>query len=204
MISRRHLLMTGCAALAVPASGWTDTAHRDLGVSEAPEGVPRVRRWMMEDTTGNVVTNEDMLGKFTLIYFGYTACPDVCPTTLAVISEAMDALGDQAEQVVPLFITVDPDRDTAPLLREYTAFMHPSIVGLRGPRAYTDHMVKAFNARYEFHTPDPQHPERYSVDHTASVALVGPDGLLIKRYPHGTTGVQLAEDLSAILASGAQ
>ncbi|MCB1347164.1 MAG: SCO family protein, partial [Maritimibacter sp.] len=68
--------------------------HQDLGVSDDAQPEVLQRRWMMEDTYGNVVTNEDMLGKFTLIYFGYTGCPDVCPTTLSVIAETMDALGD--------------------------------------------------------------------------------------------------------------
>lgn len=197
MIDRRYFLAGAIAMSLVP--GHVFAQHQDLGVNEADASAPLQRRWMMEDTYGNVVTNEDMLGKFTLVYFGYTGCPDVCPTTLSVISEVMDDLGTQAEMLVPLFITVDPDHDTALLLREYTGFMHPSIVGLRGPKAYTDHMVKAFNARYEVHVPDPEYPDRYSIDHTASVALVGPDGLLIKRYPHGTTADEMAADLSAIL-----
>lgn len=204
MIDRRYFLAGTIAMSLMP--GHVFAQHQDLGVNDADADAdaPRQRRWMMEDTYGNVVTNEDMLGKFTLIYFGYTGCPDVCPTTLSVISEMLDKLGTQAERVVPLFITVDPDHDTALLLREYTGFMHPSIVGLRGPRAYTDHMVKTFNARYEVHVPDPEYPDRYSIDHTASVALVGPDGLLIKRYPHGTTADEMAADLSAILAEAPQ
>lgn len=198
MIDRR-IFIAGTIAMTVAAFPAL-SQHEDLGVSEDEIELPPQRRWMMEDTYGNAITNEDMQGKFTLIYFGYTGCPDVCPTTLALIAEAMDKLGEQAEMVVPLFVTVDPDRDTAVLLREYTGFMHPSIVGLRGPKAYTDHMVKVFNARYEVHVPDPEYPDRYSIDHTASVALVGPDGHLIKRYPHGTTAEQMATDLAEILS----
>ena len=198
MIDRRFFV---AGTLAMTVAGLPARAqHQDLGVSDDAQPEVLQRRWMMEDTYGNVVTNEDMLGKFTLIYFGYTGCPDVCPTTLSVIAETMDALGDQAERIVPVFVTVDPEHDTAQLLREYTGFMHPSIVGLRGPKAYTDHMVRVFNARYEVHVPDPDHPDRYSIDHTASVALVAPDGFLIKRYPHGTTADQMSSDLSAILA----
>ncbi len=200
MIDRRTILVAAaCAVLAQPGHG----QHQDLGVSETDTDMPRQRRWMMEDTFGNVVTNSDTLGKFTLIYFGYTGCPDVCPTTLATVAEAMDMLGDRAEMVVPLFVTVDPERDTAMLMREYVTFMHPAMVGLRGPKAYTDHMVKTFNARYEKHVPDPEHPDRYAIDHTASVALVGPDGFLIKRYPHGTSAADIAADLGAMLDEAA-
>lgn len=197
MINRRTFF-AGFAAMTVAVPAFAQ--HQDLGAEEPGADTPIQRRWMMEDTYGNVVTNEDMMGKFTLIYFGYTGCPDVCPTTLATVAEAIDKLGDKAELVVPIFVTVDPDRDTAILMREYTGFMHPSFVGLRGPKAYTDHMVRTFNARYEIYVEDPEHPDRYTIDHTASVALVGPDGFLIKRYPHGTTSDQMAEDLAAILS----
>lgn len=198
MIDRRFFV-AGAFAAAVAAHP-AQAQHQDLSVSEEEMPAAPQRRWMMEDSYGNVVTNADLLGKFTLIYFGYTGCPDVCPTTLVTIAETMEALGDRAEMVVPLFVTVDPERDTALLMREYTSFMHPSIVGLRGPKEYTDHMVRAFNARYAVHVPDPEHPDRYTIDHTASVALVGPDGSLIKRYPHGTTADEMTTDLTAILA----
>lgn len=197
MIDRRTLL-AGAALMPFyvkPGRG----QHQDLGVSETDAEMPRQRRWMMEDTYGNVLANSDLLGKFTLIYFGYTGCPDVCPTTLATVAEAMDMLGDRAGMVVPLFVTVDPERDTAILMRDYVTYMHPAMLGLRGPKAYTDHMVKTFNARYEKHVPDPEHPDRYTIDHTASVALVGPDGFLIKRYPHGTSAADMAADLGAML-----
>ena len=196
----RRTLMAGAASFALLATPGL-AQHEDLGTTEPDAEAPLVRRWMMEDTYGNVVTNEDLQGKFVLIYFGYTGCPDVCPTTLAVIAEAMDMLSeDVAEGVVPVFVTVDPERDTARLLHEYTQYIHPALVGLRGPKAYTDHMVKVFNARYEFFVPDPEHPERYSIDHTSSVALIGPDGVLVKRYPHGTTGPEMGADLIAIIA----
>lgn len=198
MIDRRFFV-AGALAMTVAALP-AQAQHQDLGLTEDATAEEVPRRWMMEDTYGNVVTNEDMQGRFTLIYFGYTGCPDVCPTTLSVIAEAMDALGDQADKVAPLFVTVDPERDTAQLLRDYTGFMHPAIMGLRGPKAYTDHMVKAFNARYEVHVPDPEHPDRYAIDHTASVALMDPGGFLIKRYPHGTTADEMAADLLGILA----
>jgi len=194
-------LLSGLAALALAgAMPVAAQQHTDLGVEE-PATPPVQRRFLMEDTYGNVVTNEDVQGYFVLIYFGYTACPDVCPTTLAVVAEAVAELGPEvAEQVKVLFVTVDPDRDTSKLLREYVGYFDEKIIALRGPKAYTDHMVKTFNARYEFHVPDPAEPEVYSVDHTASVAMIGPDGSLIKRYPHGTTTDAMAKDLNKIIS----
>lgn len=199
MFTRRSLI-AGAGALAL-APFPLFAQHQDLGVSEADDDALPQRRWMMEDTLGNVVTNLDFSGKFVLIYFGYTGCPDVCPTTLATLAEAIELLGDDAAHLAPLFVTVDPDRDTAQLLRDYTGFMHPAIIGLRGPKAYTDHMVKAFNARYEIYVPDPATPEIYSIDHTASVAVVGPDGQLVKRFPHGTPPDQIADEMREMIAS---
>ena len=165
----------------------------------AQDDAPVRRRYLMEDTYGNIVKDEDLQGRFVLIYFGYTACPDVCPTTLSTIADVMEDLGDLTDGLTVLFVTVDPDRDTAKILREYVAFFDDRIVALRGPKAYTDHMVSAFNARYEFYTPDPEHPEDYAVDHTASVAFVGPDGNLIKRFPHGMSSDDITADISATM-----
>lgn len=203
-LTRRTLGRTlACAVLSAACLRPALAQHADLEPAPDPAapGVEINRRYLMEDAYGNARSNDEFLGRFVLIYFGYTGCPDVCPTTLSTLAEALDDLGAAAEQVVALFVTVDPQRDTAKLLQDYTAMFDDRIVALRGPQAYTDHMVKAFNARYERHIPDPAHPEHYSIDHTASVALVGPDGTLIKRYPHGTTGAEMAADLGQMIAA---
>lgn len=194
----RHLLIaTALTLAALPAAA--PAQHADLEPEAAADAAPMVRRFMMEDAWGQARTGDDYLGQFVLIYFGYTGCPDVCPTSLSTIADAMDKLGDKADQVVPLFVTVDPDRDSAKLLQEYAAAFDDRIIPLRGPKEYTDHMVKAFNARYEKHIADPAHPEAYSIDHTASIALLGPDGMLMKRYPHGTSAEDMAADLGALI-----
>jgi protein SCO1/2 len=198
MHSRRvFLLLTG----SFLTHGWQASAqHADLEPDAATEEQSVRRRYLMEDTYGNVVTDEDLQGRFVLIYFGYTACPDVCPTSLSVIADVMEALGEEMERLVVLFVTVDPARDTPKVLREYLGFFDKRIMGLSGPKAYTDHMVKAFNARYEIHAPDPEHPDRYSVDHTASIAFVGPDGSLIRRFPHGMAAEEITVDIRATMA----
>ncbi|MEZ5687136.1 MAG: SCO family protein [Paracoccaceae bacterium] len=202
MLTRRVLLASATLAsfLAMPLAALAD--HADLEPdpgSDAAQEMPR--RYMMEDLYGNVITNEDFQGKFVLVYFGYTGCPDVCPTSLSTIADVLERLGEEdAAGVVPLFVSVDPERDTAKLMREYLGFFDERIVGLRGPLAYTDHMVKAFNARYEKHIPNPAQPDVYSMDHTASIAFLDPGGFLIKRYPHGTSAESMAEDMRKIIA----
>ncbi len=197
MLTRRLLISSALALVA----GAALAEHADLEPEAGADDLPMARRFMMEDAWGNAVTGDDFLGRFVLVYFGYTGCPDVCPTTLSTIAEVLEALGPQAEQLTPLFVTVDPDRDTAILLQDYAAAFDKRIVPLRGPKEYTDHMVRVFNSRYERYTPDPAHPEDYAIDHTASMALLGPEGLLVKRYPHGLSAAEITADLSALIAA---
>ena len=194
MISRRTTLVL----IATLALSGGSLAH---DVAEVPTDNPAAapRKFMMEDVNGVVVTDETLLGKFSLIYFGYMGCPDVCPTSLMTISEVLKTIGDRADRVIPLFVTVDPERDTAKAMSEFVSNFDKRIVALRGPKEYTDHMVKAFNAKYQFNYSNPNDKTNYTVDHTASIALIGPDGLLIKRYPHGLTSEEIAKDLSAII-----
>ncbi len=188
-------------ALSMIAMLMLSTSALAHEVIESPADDPAAgpRRFMMQDVNGTVVTDETIAGKFTLLYFGYMGCPDVCPTSLMTISEVLKSIGDRADKVIALFVTVDPDRDTAKALSEFATNFDPRIVALRGPKEYTDHMVKAFNAKYEFHYADPNDKTNYTVDHTASIALIGPDGILIKRYPHGVTSADITADLSGII-----
>lgn len=201
MLTRRLLLSSALTFAAFSAHA----QHVDLEPAPdqaAPADMPVQRRWMMEDAWGNVHTDEDNIGRFVLIYFGYTGCPDVCPTSLSTLADVLAGIGeDDAKRVQAYFVTVDPAHDTAKLLQDYTAAFDERIVPLRGPQAYLDHMVGAFNARYEKHVPDPAKPEHYSYDHTASIALVGPDSQLATRYPHGMAAEEIAADLKARIAA---
>lgn len=197
----RRMFLTSAVALASAGMGSLPALaqHAILGEENTEGEAPVRRRYLMEDAYGNIVKDEDLQGRFVLIYFGYMSCPDVCPTTLSTISDVMRDLGDLTDGLTVLFVTVDPERDTALLLREYIAFFDDRIIALRGPKPYTDHMVRAFNARYEFHIPNPEYPDEYSVDHTASVAFVGPSGDLIKRFPHGMGAAEITADISAAM-----
>ncbi|WP_424943606.1 SCO family protein [Aliiroseovarius crassostreae] len=197
---RSFLITTALASIGAAMPSWaTDT---NLAADTSQDDQPVRRRYLMEDTYGNIVKDEDLQGKFVLIYFGYMSCPDVCPTSLSTIANVMDKLSEEDnEGLAVLFVTVDPERDTAQALREYLGFFDERIIGLRGPKAYTDHMVKAFNARYEFYVPDPEHPEEYGVDHTASIAFVAPDGTLIKRFPHGMHEDKITAYIQAAMRS---
>lgn len=155
-----------------------------LGSGNVDSGKQR-RPFLLRTASGEAFGDQDMLGRFTLIYFGYTSCPDVCPTSLLTMAEVLDALGDDALAVTPLFITVDPKRDKAADLRDYTSAFHNRIMGLTGPQVMIDAVVDAFNARYEYIPSDDNDPTAYAVDHTASLAFVGPNGQIITRFGYG-------------------
>lgn len=150
--------------------------------------------FVLRDHFGRVVYDQDLRGKYMLVYFGYTFCPDVCPTTLQTMGTVLDQLGDQADKLWPLFITVDPKRDTVKVLHDYVAAFHPKILGLTGPEPYVESVIAKYHVVVE-KVPTPGTPGGYTLDHTSSLFLMDPYGVYVRRYPHG----MLAEDIVADL-----
>lgn len=122
--------------------------------------------------TGRQVSEQDFRGKWLLVFFGYTHCPDVCPTTLSNIAESMTELGPLAAQVQPLFITVDPERDTRQLLVDYTKAFDPRIIGLSGSADQIAAAAKAYHIYYAKRVLG----DDYYMDHTAAIRVIRPDG----------------------------
>lgn len=125
------------------------------------------------DHTGRTVTEKDFLGRYQLVFFGFTQCAAVCPTTLQTISLAMNELGELADSVQPLFISIDPERDTAELLAEYVSYFDKRIVGLTGTPSQVGVAAKAFHIYYR-RVRDKDGSEQ--IDHTATMFFMGPDG----------------------------
>ncbi len=137
------------------------------------------------DHTGQTVTDADYRGRLLVVYFGYTFCPDICPTELYTIGQAMTALGDDADRVQPIFITVDPTRDTAEHMAEYVTLFHPRMVGLTGPPDQIRAAARAYRVYYAKVERDEGEP--YLMDHSAFVYLIGPDGSFLDVLPMGTS-----------------
>ncbi len=152
-------------------------------------------RFLLTDHNGNMVTEDDMKGKYQLIYFGYTYCPDVCPTSLNVMMTALKKIDPEAERIQPYFITVDPQRDTQEVMANYVNYFGKHLIGLRGTDAMTQRLIREFNVVVEKVVDDPAHPEKYLIDHTASLYLMGPDGRFITKFAHGITPGQLVKKL---------
>lgn len=132
------------------------------------------------DQDGKAVTDAAYAGKYTLVYFGFTYCPDMCPTGLQSISRAMDLLGDKAAGVQPLFITVDPERDTPKVVKEYVSNFHPSIIGLTGSPQQVAAAAKAYKVYYK--KAEQVDDDNYMIDHSTLIFLMAPDGTFIDTF----------------------
>jgi len=176
-----------------PATG--QSAH-DLLAGETRGINPR---YLLQDPNGRSVTSEDFRGRFQLIAFGYTYCPDICPTTLVEMAAILKQLGDQANRLQPIFITVDPERDTAKVLKTYTEFFDPRILGLTGSPALVRRAADNFRVRYaKVREPG---SDNYAVDHSAGMILLGPDGAFIKKFAFATPVDDIAAQLVDILGA---
>jgi protein SCO1/2 len=144
------------------------------GAGQAGVGGP----FQLVDGDGRAVSDRDFRGKYLLIYFGYTFCPDVCPTSLNTVSDALDRLGAKADRVQPLFVTVDPKRDTPAVVKQYATAFGPRFVGLTGTQAQTDAAARAYRVYFREHRTGPG-PDDYSMDHSSMLYLVGPDGAFL-------------------------
>lgn len=136
-------------------------------------------------------TNEDFRGKLLLVYFGFTHCPDVCPTDLQNIGLALDQLGENAEGVQPLFITIDPERDTPEHLKNYVPTFHPRLLGLTGEASSIRSVADAYKVFYAKVLNEAR--DDYTVDHTAFIYLMGIDGNYIGFFPPSTSPDRIAE-----------
>ncbi|HYL87645.1 MAG TPA: SCO family protein [Burkholderiales bacterium] len=166
----------------------------DLMFGKGPIGGP----FSLPDTGGSRRSLSEFRGKLVVLYFGYTSCPDVCPTDLAQIGAAIrDLRGDEA-RVQPIFITLDPERDTAALLGEYLANFHPRFIGLRGTTAE----IRSVADRYKvyFKKVRGKEPGSYFVDHSPYVFLIGTKGEFLGSLPPGTTATRLEQAIRTSLS----
>lgn len=185
------LALAGCDKLApgsrTPFNG-VDITGSDLG--------PDFR---LTDHNGKERTLADFKGKAVAMFFGYTHCPDVCPTTLSDMANALKALGPDGQRVQVLFVTVDPKRDTPELLKGYVPAFNPTFLGLYGDAAATAKVTKDFKI-YAAERPG-KTPESYTVDHSAQTLVFDAKGKLRLMLAYGTPGDKIASDLRILLNS---
>jgi len=156
-------------------------------------------RFILTNQYGQIVTEEDLKKHFSILYFGYTSCPDVCPTTLTVLTQALKKLGDKAKRIQPYFITVDPERDNVEVLRHYVKYFDPRLIALTGSVDMIHRVADQFKVKFEKSDVDPEHPKEYTMNHSASLFLMAPDGRFITKIAFGITADTLAQKLEEYL-----
>jgi|TARA_B100000315_G_scaffold242296_1_gene264314 protein SCO1/2 len=150
--------------------------------------------------TGETVTDRDYLGKYMLVYFGYTNCPDVCPIDLQIVSEAVDMLGKDGARVQPLFVTVDPERDTVKVMADYVKHFHPRLIGLTGSKEQIASAANIYRMQSRKYFPaDSEKKSDYLVEHSAAMVLIGPDGGGLSLFPHGITANDVVTDIKRFI-----
>lgn len=177
-------LLTGCGKPA-PFNA-TDLTGTQIGTDFA-----------LSDHYGKSRRLSDFAGKALVMFFGYTQCPDVCPTTLTKMREVMNLMGKDSERVQVVFVTVDPERDTKELLAQYVPSFHPSFIGLFGDSAATAAVAKEFKIFYQ--KQPGSSPTNYTIDHSAGSYVFDPKGKLRLYIKHGDSATQIAEDLQRLL-----
>jgi protein SCO1/2 len=146
----------------------------------------------LTDQFGRTRSDKDFAGHYMLIYFGYTNCPDICPTTLSVIADALDKMEGASSQIVPIFITVDPARDTPNMLKNYLAAFGPDFVGLTGPMPSIELVTKEYHVYFKAHKPA---DGMYAVDHSNVIYLMGPNGKFIANFDETLGPDELAKEI---------
>ena len=154
--------------------------------------------FQLVDGSGKTVSDMDFRGKYMILYFGYTFCPDVCPTSLGEIATALDLLtADEVAQVVPVFISIDPERDTPKIVGEYVEHFHERMIGLTGSIDAVKSVAKSYKAYFSKGEVDADGD--YPVDHTSYTYVIGPDGQFITAYRHATPAKDMAKSLKDML-----
>ena len=147
------------------------------------------------DQDRNSITNDSFPNKFKIIYFGFTFCPDVCPMGLTTISEALDSLGTKAKHIQPIFITLDPLRDTADVLRNYKENFHESIIFLTGSLE----QIRSVAKHYKVYFQKTNNDDDYLIDHSAITFIMAPSGGYLKHFGPNATAVEFSNFFNSIL-----
>lgn len=211
-MNRCLILLTGVALwfallFAAACGGDSGSASSHGGSAGSPQGgfaahvydPPRaISDFALTDQNGEPFRLSDTNGTVRLLYFGYTSCPDICPTTLLTWKQVREELGDRADDVTFIMVTVDPERDTFDVLKRYVTAFHPSFIGLTGSMEQLTRVWADFGVQVQ-KEPMPESAAGYSVGHTASVFALDREGRLRLKFPFGATPEQIAGDLRRLM-----
>jgi protein SCO1/2 len=189
------MVLLAAGLLYPPSASWLHSFDRERFHGREVTSQDWVASFSLEDATGRRRTPADFRGKVVLLTFGYTRCPDACPTTLARLAKVRQLLGDDASKVEILFVTIDPARDTISLLANYARAFDPTLIALRGTAVETDAAARAFHADYRI----VQHNNEVLVEHTVDTYLVDPQGRVRVVLPYDLPAKDFAQDVHTIM-----
>lgn len=197
MLAATMFVLSGCGEK--PAGAGTQAAAKKEGfINTDVTGLDYAKDFALTDHNGKLRTLADFKGKAVVVFFGYTQCPDVCPTTMAEMATVMKQLGPLADKVQVLFITLDPERDTQELLSKYVPAFDSRFLGLRGDLAATHKVAQEFKVFYQ-KVPGKE-PGSYTMDHTAGSYVFDPQGRIRLFVRHGQGSAPIVHDLKLLLS----
>ena len=196
MVSKIRIALWGLVAVAGIGAAALWSSDRALSPMAwfLPDADGVSADFELTDHNGMVQTDEDFRGRWMLVFFGFTSCPDICPTGLATIQQVMDDLGPEGTAVQPLFITVDPDRDGPSVLAAYVPQFGPTILGLGGSPEQIEKTARRFKV-YRERIAEPLAPGGYTIGHTSSLLIFGPGGEFVRTFGYDEDAAQIASDL---------
>jgi protein SCO1/2 len=189
-MNRRRLLLAAPFALLPFAGAFGQAPTRDYGGA-----------FILVDHHGKTVMDEAFRGKYMLISFGYTHCPDICPALLMDMANVVNALGPDGQSIQPVFVTLDPARDTPAVLADYVSSFSPRMIGLTGPEELVGDVLRKYRIKVQ---KQPSENGDYSIDHTAAIFLMGRDGHFLERFNSGVKTAEMVEAIRARLKADAQ
>ena len=194
IIAALAFVLGGLVAMLALPSARERLLPKSISVGQALVGGP----FTLTDHKGRRVTDADFRGKYMLIMFGFTYCPDICPSGLQVMSAALEQLGAKADKIVPVFVSVDHERDTPEQLAQYVQSFHPRLVGLSGTAEEIAAAAKAYRVYYK-KVADEKTTAGFTYDHSALMYLMGPDGRYVTHFSHASAPDVIAARLAKLL-----
>lgn len=202
-VTRYSLLTLALAAFTGLSSPVAAQASPPAESTPTEEVVPAraTPRYLLQGSHGRAVLMEDFHDRFQLITFGFTGCPDICPTNMLEMQQVLAALGERAKHLQPIFITVDPERDTTDVLDTYTRNFDARILGLTGKPELVRWAANNFKVKFEKVQEPGAAPNVYTMDHTAGMFLLGPDGQLLNKFVYGTSVKDIVAQIEEWMAA---
>lgn len=196
----RRAVLIFAAAVLVLAAGIGSYAFLLRPAGPSGSGTALVGGpFSLTNQDGQRVTEKDFLGRYMLVFFGYTYCPDICPTELQVMTAAIDMMGEEGKAVTPVFVSVDPQRDTPEVVKAYVENFSPSLVGLTGTTEEVANMAKVYRVYYA--KAGNSGSDEYLMDHSSIIYLMGPDGRFVKHFTYTTDAPRLAKELKEAITA---